>query len=135
MVPPPPRFTRTDTLFPYPTLFRSVSFRYGELPAVAGMTMLVMPAFGRNPPSEPQIPECDAEREAVAAPRVAGVGIIAPPRQRDREAFVVIGEAEPVANRLEPVGLAQRIVALFRQIDDRRAEQRPMFREIGRAHV
>src|SRR3546814_16599836 len=75
------------------------------------------------------MPERDAERKAVAAPRVAGVGIVAPPRQRDRQAFVVIGETEPVPNRLESVGPAQRVVGLLRQVDDRRTEQRPMFRE------
>src|SRR3546814_10257315 len=90
MIRRPPRSTRTDTLFPYTTLFRS---------------------------------------KAVAAPRVAGVGIVAPPRQRDLQAVVVIGETEPVPNRLEPVGPAQRVVGLLRQVDDRRTEQRPMFRE------
>src|SRR3546814_15826273 len=35
MIRRPPRSTRTDTLFPYTTLFRS-----GEIPAFAGMTLL-----------------------------------------------------------------------------------------------
>src|SRR3546814_2412155 len=78
----PPRSTRTDTLFPYTTLFRS---------------------------------EGDAEGEAVAAPRIAGVDIVAAPGQRDRQAIIVIGKAEPVANRLEPVAGAERVLLRARQ--------------------
>src|SRR3546814_8472990 len=35
MIPRPPRSTRTDTLFPYPTLFRSKIALRSRLPAVA----------------------------------------------------------------------------------------------------
>src|SRR3546814_12110125 len=92
----PPRSTRTDTLFPYTTLFRS---------------------------------EGDAEGEAVAAPRIAGVDIVAAPGQRDRQAIIVIGKAEPVANRLEPVAGAERVLLRARQVDDRRTEERPVSRK------
>src|SRR3546814_12660749 len=92
----PPRSTRTDTLFPYTTLFRS---------------------------------EGDAEGEAVAAPRIAGVDIVAAPGQRDRQAIIVIGKAEPVANRLEPVAGAERVLLRARQVDDRRTEDRPVARK------
>src|SRR3546814_14797890 len=34
MIRPPPRSTRTDTLFPYTPLFRSLAVRYGEAAAI-----------------------------------------------------------------------------------------------------
>src|SRR3546814_8122408 len=37
MIPRPPRSTRTDTLFPYTTLFRSL--RNGNAPAIAGTSV------------------------------------------------------------------------------------------------
>src|SRR3546814_3953438 len=40
MIRRPPRSTRTDTLFPYTTLFRSVEVRLGSVyPAEAGLTV------------------------------------------------------------------------------------------------
>src|SRR3546814_16634675 len=39
MLPPPPRSTRTDTLFPYTTLFRSPRRRTGDARGVPGQTM------------------------------------------------------------------------------------------------
>src|SRR3546814_8491909 len=138
----PPISTRTDTLFPDTTLFRSEGDVVQPLSTAArqqaakpaylspeGERASATSAIGRNPPSEPQIPERDAERKDVAAPRVAGVGIVAPPRQRDRQAVVVIGETEPVPNRLEPVSPAQRVVGLLRQVDERRRDQRRTFHE------
>src|SRR3989344_5820994 len=98
-------------------------------PVICGLvSYYIMSAIGRKP-SETEISERDAEREAVAAPRIAGVGIIAPPGKRDRQAFVVECDAQSVAYRFKPVGAAQRIVALLGQIDDRRTEQRPVFRK------
>src|SRR3546814_16018204 len=92
----PPRSTRTDTLFPYTTLFRS---------------------------------EGDAEGEAVAAPRIAGVDIVAAPGQRDRQAIIVIGKAQPVANRLEPVAGAERVLLRARQVADRPTADSPVARQ------
>src|SRR3546814_2013955 len=43
MIRRPPRSTRTDTLFPYTTLFRS---RSGRMLAYMGMVMALAPAFG-----------------------------------------------------------------------------------------
>src|SRR3546814_8426441 len=45
MTPPPPRSTLTDTLFPYPTLFRSATGGSGLLTVVAKQ------AFARDRPS------------------------------------------------------------------------------------
>src|SRR3546814_19533325 len=77
---------------------------------------------------EPQVTERDAEGKAVAAPRVAGVAIVAAPGQRDRQAVVLIGDAEAVANRFPAVPAAQRVVPHARQIDDGRTEPRTVAR-------
>src|SRR3546814_8474058 len=78
---------------------------------------------------EPQVTERDEEGKAVAAPRVAGVDIVAAPGQRDRQAVVLIGDAEAVANRFPAVPAAQRVVPHARQIYDGRTEHRPVARE------
>src|SRR3546814_12476940 len=46
---------------------------------------------------EPQVTERDAEGKAVAAPRVAGVDIVAAPGQRDRQAVVLIDRKSVVS--------------------------------------
>src|SRR3546814_14740495 len=44
MIRRPPRFTRTDTLFPYTTLFRSVSVQYSYL--LSWLALLAEPEYG-----------------------------------------------------------------------------------------
>src|SRR3546814_18569243 len=46
MIPRPPRSTRTDTLFPYTTLFRSI--RLGELGAAGDRLFFFVDAFGKR---------------------------------------------------------------------------------------
>src|SRR3546814_12398369 len=46
MIRRPPRSTRTDTLFPYTTLFRSLS-GVGKRPGAAGLSWSLPPARGR----------------------------------------------------------------------------------------
>src|SRR3546814_6953228 len=58
-----------------------------------------------------------------------GIDIVAAPGQRDRQAVVLIGDAEAVANRFPAVPAAQRVVPHARQIDDGRTEHRPVARE------
>src|SRR3546814_15501299 len=58
-----------------------------------------------------------------------GIDIVAAPGQRDRQAVVLIGDAEAVANRFPAVPAAQRVVPHARQLDDGRTEHRPVARE------
>src|SRR3546814_13036040 len=54
MIPLPPRSTRTDTLFPYPTLFRS-----GEMSslrsAIARMEALASAGLAKPPTTQPEL--------------------------------------------------------------------------------
>src|SRR3546814_18281359 len=80
MIRRPPRSTRTDTLFPYTTLFRSpakssadgISRRPGRPTAVEQQTGATMP------PSTPS-PQSPRHRVPVSRRTVAGLGAIAPP--------------------------------------------------------
>src|SRR3546814_1326671 len=63
MIRRPPRSTRTDTLFPYTTLFRSVIMpakagisSNGKTPACAGVTILGERFYGYHPPISPRRP-------------------------------------------------------------------------------
>src|SRR3546814_1328145 len=49
MIPHPPRSTRTDTLFPYPTLFRSAGRQQGEVMPGAAMAACVAEGLGACP--------------------------------------------------------------------------------------
>ena len=57
-----------------------------------------------------QILERHPEQEGVAPPEVAGRVIVAPPGHAKLEAIVVIGDAEPVADRLVAVGERERVL-------------------------
>src|SRR3546814_12696963 len=118
MIRRPPRSTRTDTLFPYTTLFRSV----GVL-AIAG---LVSGLGRRKKPSE-------------------GTDVIAPPREEtatpptqvapDPEPGLEPGpvEVEPSAPTLEkPAGTASRLVRLRQRLA---RSQRPEERRVGKECV
>ena len=67
--------------------------------------------------------------ESVAAPGIAGRDIVAPPGHRQFKAIVAIGQAEPGAQRLEPVGGIEWVFLPVSQVDDGRPEQRPVARE------
>src|SRR3546814_20477199 len=71
---------------------------------------------------------------------VPGGLIVAPPGHPDFYAVVVIGDAQPVPDRLETVDVGQGVFLLIGQIDDRRAEYRPVVgrsdeRRVGKACV
>src|SRR3546814_1907061 len=61
---------------------------------------------------------------------VPGGLIVAPPGHPDFYAVVVIGDAQPVPDRLETVDVGQGVFLLIGQIDDRRAEYRPVVGEL-----
>src|SRR3546814_2601185 len=74
MIRRPPRSTRTDTLFPYTTLFRSILFRlYGA--CTAGMVpppyppVMSLREFGINPAHTDKTRTCG--REAAYVPHIA----------------------------------------------------------------
>src|SRR3546814_20435348 len=48
MIRPPPRSTRTDTLFPYTTLFRSRALEHGQFVLVLGRVEVVVQAKARK---------------------------------------------------------------------------------------
>src|SRR6056297_3768459 len=48
MIRRPPRSTRTDTLFPYTTLFRSLAKRHGRAPVVAEPRLLIQDRIGHR---------------------------------------------------------------------------------------
>src|SRR4051812_4601833 len=83
---------------------------------------------GRNPaaPLAPEILERHPELESVAAAEIPGGVVIAPPGDPDFEAIVVIADADAMAHRFVAVGDRQRILATVGEIDDGRAEDRPV---------
>src|SRR3546814_1819666 len=60
MIRRPPRSTRTDTLFPYTTLFRSASLPYSSnsLPAAAAPASLALIGANATPPSASDTSDC-----------------------------------------------------------------------------
>src|SRR3546814_16540153 len=80
MIRRPPRYTRTDTLFPYPTLFRSGvqhKRRQARIGAAAlGLALAALPAFASSP----------------AAPAAAPVRPAAPAEQSRPNFLVIMGD-------------------------------------------
>src|SRR3546814_20633085 len=69
----PPRSTRTDTLFPYTTLFRSVAFGDGLPAAFHGVReTIARRAIGRD--GEALVGAVDAHHRRVAARALDGIG-------------------------------------------------------------
>src|SRR3546814_11514440 len=102
MIRRPPRSTRTDTLFPYTTLFRSASRqprqRRDEL-RLAGRAGLAENAFEQ----EAHGVEADGAEGGIVLERL-------PRREGDREARFGGGQAEPLRDAVDPAhrGLARR---------------------------
>src|ERR1051325_2790836 len=55
--------------------------------------------------------------------------IVGAPRQAKLQAFVLVGQAQAVANRGPAVGQRQRVLLLAGEVDDARSEHRPVARE------
>src|SRR3546814_6429478 len=76
MIRPPPRSTRTDTLFPYTTLFRS---QHGDIPAFAARSQPIARELGRqveielveHKTAKPHVP---GHRGLAGEPHLAGEG-------------------------------------------------------------
>src|SRR3546814_7514100 len=94
----PPRVTRTDTLFPYPTLVRSLLSK-GEIaeafePRVAGRGGSSAMAHKRNPTG------CQTALSAsLRAPRLAATLIAAIPAEHERG----LGRSEEHTSELQPL--------------------------------
>src|SRR3546814_12496238 len=69
MIRPPPRSTRTDTLFPYTTLFRSIVLRCAGATFIAGADIS---EFGK-PPRGPDFNAVLNSIEAASKPVVAAI--------------------------------------------------------------
>src|SRR3954462_10741407 len=76
-----------------------------------------------------QIAQRHPDQEGVPAPRVAACFIVAPPGQAKLDAIVVVEDAEPVTDRLEAIGDGEGIFLAIGEVDDGRAEHRPITRE------
>src|SRR6476646_3261420 len=55
--------------------------------------------------------------------------IVAPPRDAKLQAFILIFDAQPIADRLPAIGERQRVLSLVGEIDDACAEDRPIAAE------
>src|SRR3546814_3215442 len=70
-----------------------------------------------------------AEEIGVRPAGVAGGHIVAPPGDAELKAFVLIGKADPVADRLETNGDGERVFAPGGEIDDGGTVDRPVASE------
>src|SRR3546814_14246900 len=66
MIRRPPRSTRTDTLFPYTTLFRSDIGRLVEQAVFLQRTAQPQVQFGYTPPPQPLVVPCDGRQVSQA---------------------------------------------------------------------
>src|SRR3954466_7586817 len=73
-----------------------------------------------------QIAKRHPDEEGVAPAGVAARLIIAPPGETELDAIVVVGNAEPVADRIEAVGDRERVLATAGEVDHGGAEDRPV---------
>ena len=73
-----------------------------------------------------QVAERHPDEEGVAPLHVPGGLIVPPPRNANLEAIVVIQDADPVADRVEALRLAQRVLGAVGEVDHRRSEDRPV---------
>src|SRR3546814_16358462 len=79
MVPRPPRSTRTDTLFPYTTLFRSIAARSDRFAGIAGRQEGAVPRMAVVDRATEIQPRHPARRElelqfGTLGPHAAGIG-------------------------------------------------------------
>src|SRR3546814_12775363 len=93
MIRRPPRSTRTDTLFPYTTLFRSTAPGTGSA-AHARLRPRLEPRIGRG-----KAARSSAQRYRMAGGR--GIGSVASPR-RTRKATALVGAAVAAARNERP---------------------------------
>src|SRR3546814_8223439 len=68
MIRRPPRSTRTDTLFPYTTLFRSQAEALGRLPGLADWCVAVQRRLGRTTEQQVQATGEDDHRQHLVQP-------------------------------------------------------------------
>src|SRR3546814_10903571 len=117
MIRPPPRSTRTDTLFPYTTLFRSGALADAEedegLAQAGGVDHRLQVADPRFQRKFANLPIAQAAAALVVAHVAVVPGEEAQPVAPDRTAGVMVEVGQPVC----------------------RTHQRQAMAEIGRAHV
>src|SRR3546814_11976697 len=98
----PPRYTRTDTLFPYTTLFRSCLFRWCEIRKIVRLwkdqrhVEVNCRTFGGACPGD----RCGDGRTPIATLRHEAI-IAKPPYQRERQSVL---KGKSVYDRVEPGG-------------------------------
>src|SRR3546814_1150632 len=130
MIRRPPRSTRTDTLFPYTTLFRSEGRRAGAGAGVLAGEGGLVPAAVRLP----LVPGAAAARQAVRA----GRGQLPVPGRVDPQASAAgRTEGDDGKRRLRALRLPQPVGRDRRnsyRLQDLILKALP-FKEIGRAHV
>src|SRR3546814_3137933 len=123
MIRRPPRSTRTDTLFPYTTLFRSL---LDEADPGQIFADLAFPAEARAR-GRPHVEMAREGRASVVfghRRQRVGVGRVG------HNEPVVVEMARPVTREGENRGGAEALIARYPGVDEQRG-----FRQIGRAHV
>src|SRR3954454_21355036 len=73
--------------------------------------------------------QSQVKAESAAFVEGADLFIVVPPRESNLQAIVLVLNAEAVPNRLPPVSHRQRILVFVSQINDGRAEDRPIAME------
>src|SRR3546814_19719584 len=133
MIRRPPRYTRTDTLFPYPTLFRSFHPDHGEGLCVAALPVQCAGEDGKAKAAAQR--DCEAEAVAEMCSRLIGSQIIVDRKTDERRpcrpgdiALLAPGGTELWRYEEE---LATRRVPVATQAGTGRPEQR----RVGRARV
>src|SRR3546814_5393904 len=140
MIRRPPKSTRTDTLFPYTTLFRSVAQQRGALPrgvrqragVLLGARLLGSPRLP-EPPSFPGRDRPEALPAGASGLRAQGGG----PPARDRRQSLHPGAVRSGPRARVAERLGRGAAAGDRRYPDR-STGRPLGRtaeRIGRAHV
>src|SRR3546814_9121481 len=116
MIRRPPRSTRTDTLFPYTTLFRSASFPQDfDYQAEAEAKRGAVPELVQDYAGPATIESYTIFHARDGAPK-AGVVVARTPEGRRTLAHVDVADAAMLAfltdGKVEPVGAAGQVVAL-----------------------